>query len=162
MKHLRTMVAVAVVMFAMALPRVTAAQYHESRLDNFLDSHPHMKADLSSNPDLIFDKHYRRSHPELQKFMQDHPNIYAKLRKRGEGPQGLSPEAAQGEHARTEQGESRKAEKREQTEAEKREHREAEKTARQEAKKNEREQTVATTEPKQVHHGQGKGSGKTR
>ena len=151
MKHLRTMVAVAVVALAMAMPRVAGAQYHESRLDNFLDSHPHMKADLSSNPDLIFDKHYRRSHPELQKFMQDHPNIYAKLRKRGEGPQGLSPEAAQ-EHTGVEQAESRKAEKHER--------REAEETERQKAKKHEHEQTIATTEQKQGRHGQGKGSGK--
>lgn len=154
MKHLRTIVAVVVVTLAMALPIVAAAQYDESRLDNFLDSHPHMKADLSSNPDLIFDKHYRRSHPELQKFMQDHPNIYAKLRKRGEGPQGLSRKAAQGRHPESEQVESR--------EAEKHEHREAEKTEHQEAKKHEHEQTVATTEHKQAHHGQGKGSGKTR
>ena len=162
MKHLRTIVAVAVVMLAMALPRVAAAQYHESRLDNFLDSHPKIKADLSSNPDLIYDKHYRHKHPELQEFMQEHPNVYGKLRKHGEGPQGLSPEAAQGEHPEAEQGESRKAEKREQKETAKREHREAEKTEHQEAKKNEYEQTVATTEHKQVHHGQGKKSGKTR
>jgi hypothetical protein len=112
-----------------------------------------MKAELSRNPDLIFDRQYRRSHPELQKFMQDHPNIYAKLRKRGEGPQGLSPEAARGEHPEAEQGESR--------ETEKREHRETEKTERKEAKKHEHEQTVATTEHKRGHHGQGKGSGKT-
>ena len=50
------------------------------------------------------------------------------------------------------------SEKREQREAEKREHREAEKTERQEAKKDEHEQSVATTEHKEGHHGQGKGS----
>jgi hypothetical protein len=42
MKHLRTMAAIAMVTLAIALPRVAAAQYHESRLDNFLDSHPHI------------------------------------------------------------------------------------------------------------------------
>jgi hypothetical protein len=168
MKHLRIMVAVALVTLAMALPRVAAAQYHESRLDNFLDGHPHIKADLSSNPDLIFDKHYRRSHPELQKFMQDHPNIYAKLRKPGEGTQDLSPEAAQGEHPEAEQGESRESEKREHKEAEKTKQQEAEKTEKaekreqKEAKKHEHEQTVATTEHKQGYHGKGKGSGKTQ
>jgi hypothetical protein len=147
MKHLRTMVPVAVVMLAMTLPRVAAAQYHEARLDNFLDSHPHMKADLSSNPDLIFDKQYRRSHPELQKFMQDHPNVDAKLRKRGEGPQGLNPKA-----------EHQEAEKTEQQETEKREHKEAKKAERQEAKQHEQ----TTTEQKQDHHGHGKGNGKTQ
>jgi hypothetical protein len=170
MKYLRTMVAVAAVTLAMTLPRVAAAQYHESRLDNFLDGHPQIKADLSSNPDLIYDKHYRRSHPELQKFMQDHPNIYAKLRKHGEGPQDLSPEAAQGKPLEAEQGERRQSEKRERKEAEKTENREAEKTAnqqaekteKQEAKQHEHEQTVATTEHKQGHHGHGKGKSKTQ
>jgi hypothetical protein len=136
MKHLRTVVTVAVVMLAMTLPRV-AAQYREERLDNFLDRHPHMKADLSSSPDLIFDKQYRRSHPELQKFMQDHPNVEAKLRKRGEGPQDLNPEA-----------EHHEAKKTEYQETEKREHKEAKKTEGQEAKQH--GQTVTTTEQKQA------------
>jgi hypothetical protein len=149
MKHLRTMVTVAVVMLAMTLPRVAAAQYHEERLDNFLDEHPHMKADLSSNPDLIYDKQYRRSHPELQKFMQDHPNVYTKLRKRGEGPHDLNPEAEHNEAKKTEQQET-----------EKREHKEAKKTEGQEAKQH--EQTVTTTEQKQGHHGHGKRNGKTQ
>ena len=167
MKYFRTMVAAAVVTLAMALPRVAAAQYHESRLDNFLDGHPHIKADLTSNPDLIYDKHYRRSHPELQKFMQDHPNIYTKLGKHGEGRQELSPEAAQGEHPEAEQGERRESEKRERKEAEKAENQQAEKTETQEAKKTEKqeakhEQTVATTEQKQGHHGKGKGKSKTQ
>ena len=83
MKQLKTMLAVAVVAIAMALPSIAAAQYNESRLDHFLDSHPHMKADLSRNPDLIFNKQYRREHPELQKFMQDHPQIYGKLHNHG-------------------------------------------------------------------------------
>jgi len=83
MKQLKTMLAIAVVTIAMALPSIAAAQYHESRLDNFLESHPHIKADLSRNPDLIFNENYRREHPELQKFMQDHPQIYGKLHNHG-------------------------------------------------------------------------------
>ena len=79
MKHLKAALAAVVVPLAMTLPSIALAQYHESRLDNFLDNHPHVKSELSRNPDLIFNKQYRRSHPELQKFMQDHPNIYGKL-----------------------------------------------------------------------------------
>ena len=83
MKHLKTILSVTIVMLAMAMTSIAAAQYHESRLDNFLGSHPHLKADLSRNPSLIYDKQYRREHPELQRFMQDHPNIYGKLRDSG-------------------------------------------------------------------------------
>lgn len=83
MKQLKTMLAVAVVMIAMALPSIAAAQYHESRLDNFLSQHPNLRGELSRNPNLIFDQRYREAHPELQRFMQDHPNIYGKLDRDG-------------------------------------------------------------------------------
>src|SRR5215469_2717642 len=83
MKHPKALLAAVVVALAMALPSIAAAQYHESRLDNFLNSHPNLKAELSRNPDLIFNKQYRRDHPELQRFMQDHPNIYGKLHNHG-------------------------------------------------------------------------------
>jgi hypothetical protein len=83
MKQLKTMLAVAIVAIAMALPSIAAAQYQESRLDNFLSQHPNLKSELSRNPNLIFDKQYRRDHPELQRFMQDHPNIYGKLDRNG-------------------------------------------------------------------------------
>ena len=83
MKHLKPLLAIAIVALAMALPSIAAAQYHESRLDNFLDQHPNVKGELSRNPDLIYNKQFRRSHPELQRFMQDHPNIYGKLDRSG-------------------------------------------------------------------------------
>ena len=40
MKHLKPLLAVAVVLLAMAMPSISAAQYNESRLDNFLGKHP--------------------------------------------------------------------------------------------------------------------------
>ena len=40
MKHLRPMLAVAIVMLAMAMPSISAAQYHEERLDQFLNDVP--------------------------------------------------------------------------------------------------------------------------
>jgi hypothetical protein len=83
MKYLKPLLAVAIVALAMALPSIASAQYHESRLDNFLEQHPKLKGELSRNPDLIYNKQYRRSHPELQRFMQDHPNIYGKLDRNG-------------------------------------------------------------------------------
>jgi hypothetical protein len=83
MKHLRPLLAVAIVALAMALPSIAAAQYNESHIDNFLNSHTRLKAQLSRDPDLIFDKNYRHSHPELQQFMQAHPGLLAKLDRNG-------------------------------------------------------------------------------
>src|SRR6202040_698948 len=46
MKHLRPMLAVAIVMFAMAVPSISAAQYHDERLDRFLNERPQLKEQL--------------------------------------------------------------------------------------------------------------------
>ncbi len=37
MKHLKLMPAVMIVLLAMAMPSIAGAQYHEERLDHFLD-----------------------------------------------------------------------------------------------------------------------------
>ena len=56
MKHLRPMLAVAIVMLAMAMPSISAAQYHEERLDQFLNQRPELKEQLERNPNLIYNK----------------------------------------------------------------------------------------------------------
>jgi len=58
MKHLKTMSAVLIVLFAMAMmPSIAAAQfYHEERLDHFLDGHPKVKGELERNPNLIYNR----------------------------------------------------------------------------------------------------------
>jgi hypothetical protein len=79
MKHLRPMLAVAIVMLAMAIPSISAAQYHEERLDQFLNQRPELKEQLERNPNLIYNKEWRERHPDLQAFLQNHPNIWGKL-----------------------------------------------------------------------------------
>lgn len=83
MKHLKPLLAVTIVALAMALPSIAAAQYNDRALNHFLDDHQRLKGELSRNPDLIFNRNYRRDHPELQVFMQQHPNIYGKIDRSG-------------------------------------------------------------------------------
>ena len=40
MKHLKPILAVAIVMLAMAMPSISRAQYHDERLDNFINQRP--------------------------------------------------------------------------------------------------------------------------
>ncbi len=80
MKHLRSTLALAVVIFAMAMPSISAAQfYHEERLDHFIDSRPDLRNQLQHNPNLIYNKAWRERHPDLESFMQQHPNTWGKL-----------------------------------------------------------------------------------
>jgi hypothetical protein len=79
MKHLKIMPAVLIVLLAMAMPSISAAQYNESRLDNFLSQRPGLRAQLERNPNLIYNKEFRHQHPDLQEFMQNHPNVWGKL-----------------------------------------------------------------------------------
>jgi hypothetical protein len=79
MKHLKPVLAVAIVMLALAMPSISRAQYHDERLDNFVNQRPALKAQLDRNPNLIYDKAWREKHPDLQGFMQNHPNVWGKL-----------------------------------------------------------------------------------
>jgi hypothetical protein len=82
MKHLKTMIAITVLML-MGLSSIASAQYPSERLNRFLDGHQKVKAKLERNPDLIYDRRFREDHPELQAFMQQHPEIYGKLHNSG-------------------------------------------------------------------------------
>ncbi len=79
MKQSKTIVAGAILLLVTAMPSLAMAQYREQRLDNFLNGHPNVKAQLERDPGLIYDKRYREQHPELQQFMQEHPNVWGKL-----------------------------------------------------------------------------------
>ena len=82
MKQLRIIGAIAIVLLA-AMPSMASAQYHEQRLDKWLDRHQKVKADLTRNPDLIYNRQFRHAHPKLQEFMQNHPNVWGKLANNG-------------------------------------------------------------------------------
>ena len=79
MKHAKTLLAGAILLLVAAMPSMARAQYHEQRLDRFLDQHQNIKADLMRNPSLIYDRRFRHEHPELEEFMQNHPNVWGKL-----------------------------------------------------------------------------------
>lgn len=79
MKHAKTLLAGAILLLVAAMPSMARAQYHEQRLDRFLNEHQNIKADLMRNPDLIYNRRFRHEHPELQEFMQNHPNVWGKL-----------------------------------------------------------------------------------
>ena len=70
---------VAILVFAMAIPSIAAAQYGEARLDKWLDGHQDVKAELQRNPSLIYDRQWRHEHPGLQEFMQNHPQVWGKI-----------------------------------------------------------------------------------
>ena len=54
MKHLKPILAVAIVMLAMAMPSISRAQYQDERLDNFINQRPASEeaAGPESQPDL--------------------------------------------------------------------------------------------------------------
>jgi hypothetical protein len=79
MKHAKTILSVAVVLFAMAMPSISAAQYPDQNLNKFLDKHQNIKSYLVRNPNLIYDKQFRHQHPALQEWTQQHPNVWKKL-----------------------------------------------------------------------------------
>ena len=43
--------------------------------DQFLDSHPDIRRDPSSNPRLADNRDYLRNHPGLESYMRQHPNL---------------------------------------------------------------------------------------
>jgi hypothetical protein len=77
--RLKLIGAVAIVLFAMGMPSISSAQYSDQRLNNFLNNHPDVRSQLMHNPNLIYDRQFRHEHPDLQTFMQDHPNVWGKL-----------------------------------------------------------------------------------
>ena len=54
MKHLKPILAMAIVMLAMAMPSISHAQYQDERLNNFINQRPNLKNQLEqqSQPDL--------------------------------------------------------------------------------------------------------------
>ena len=51
-----------------------------SNFDRFLDSHHEINRDLKARPALINDADYVAKHPELQKFLQQHPGVREELK----------------------------------------------------------------------------------
>ncbi len=56
--------------------RSNGNQYFGPRLNEFLNNHPGVGAQVRANPELLYDRQFRRQHPGLQEFLQNHPNVW--------------------------------------------------------------------------------------
>jgi phage-related protein len=65
-------------------PDVTRQELNN--FDNFLDTHPAIKSDLTKNPALVKDSAYLSAHPELKQFLDTHPGVREEIR---ENPSGF-------------------------------------------------------------------------
>ena len=43
--------------------------------DEFFDSHPDIRRDLTANPRMVDNREYLRNHPGLETYMRQHPNM---------------------------------------------------------------------------------------
>jgi hypothetical protein len=85
MKHSKTVVAGAIFLLATAITSLAMAQGMGPKMDRFLGDHPELAAQVRANPSLLYDRQFRHDHPELQTFMQNHPNEYKTLEDHGVG-----------------------------------------------------------------------------
>ncbi len=106
MKHAKTILAGAIAMLAAAaMPSMARAQasLFGEKLNRFLNEHPRLAETVRADPQLLYSKKFREQHPELQVFMQEHPEVYAQINRtiprQGEhGPGGRGPGAYDREH----------------------------------------------------------------
>ncbi len=87
MKLSKTRLAGAILLLAAAIPALAMAQNAEfgEKMNKYLNEHPKMAAKVRADPSLLYDKKFRRAHPELQQYMQDHPQVYKRMDERGLG-----------------------------------------------------------------------------
>ncbi|MGC1398217.1 hypothetical protein [Candidatus Binatus sp.] len=85
MKHPKTLLAGAIILLATAITSVAMAQEMGPKMDKFLNAHPDLAAKVRADPSLLYNKQFRDEHPELQTFMQNHPNEYKRLAQHGVG-----------------------------------------------------------------------------
>src|SRR5260370_27088505 len=84
MKHHRTLLAVAVVFFAIAMPSISAAQYyHEERLDHFISERPDLRNQLERNPNLIYNREWREKETCPYDLLQKHTTKWGGLPQKG-------------------------------------------------------------------------------
>jgi hypothetical protein len=85
MKHSKTMLAGLILLLAAALPSIAMAQQDVfgDKMNKFLNDHPDVAAKVRSDPSLLYSKQFRHEHPDLQTFMQNHPETYTRLEQHG-------------------------------------------------------------------------------
>ncbi|MGH7779346.1 MAG: hypothetical protein ACREQR_05935 [Candidatus Binataceae bacterium] len=63
---------------AMALPAIAGHPFRNT--DEFMSNNPAIASELQNNPKLVDDPAYVRSHPELHKYLHNHPQARADFR----------------------------------------------------------------------------------
>jgi hypothetical protein len=91
MKHPITLLAGAILLLATAIPSMTMAQesMFGQKMNHFLNAHPDVASKVRADPSLLYSKQFREQHPELQTFMQNHPEVYTRLEQKGIHPGGF-------------------------------------------------------------------------
>lgn len=75
-----------VALACLLLPTLGSAQKNDIKraelrnFDQFLDSHPQIRAELSRNPSLVNNREYVEKHQELRTFLEGHPGVREELR----------------------------------------------------------------------------------
>jgi hypothetical protein len=75
-----------VALACLLLPTLGSAQKNDinraelRNFDQFLDSHPQIRAELSRNPSLVNNREYVEKHQELRTFLEGHPGVREELR----------------------------------------------------------------------------------
>jgi hypothetical protein len=77
---------VAIALGCLLLPTLGLAQSNDinraelRNFDQFLDSHPQIRAELSRDPSLVNNREYVEKHQELRAFLDSHPGVREELR----------------------------------------------------------------------------------
>jgi len=58
-------------------PDMTSVDAERGALDRFLDAHPEIENDVVGRPSAMSDSGYLHEHPELQAFLESHPQVKA-------------------------------------------------------------------------------------
>src|SRR5208282_372474 len=85
MKYLKPILAGAILLFAIPSMALAQESMYGEKMNKFLNDHPDVGEKVRANPSLLYDKHFREEHPDLQRFMQNHPEEYKRLNEHGAG-----------------------------------------------------------------------------
>jgi hypothetical protein len=56
------------------------SQYYNQDFNNYLGKHPKVAGQLREDPSLLYDPAYRKAHPELGEYMQNHPSVWHSMK----------------------------------------------------------------------------------
>ncbi len=74
-----------------SLPLLSWGVPQGNSFQNFLSTHPNVAAQLQSNPNLLYDPNWRHQHPDLQRYVGDHKQVWKGIMAKG----GIDPKEEQ-------------------------------------------------------------------